>query len=94
MKYIYYKDDDFSLEYEIHDDKLFLHCDVSSWRLSSFKKGLSVFNSFLEEAKSFQIEGVYTLTPNPKFAELLAGKFVKNITIDEKEVKVYKWELR
>lgn len=90
---IVYSDSDFTLECVDKFGAKFLHCEVASWKLSSFKKGLRVFNSFIKNEAESGTKFLITVTPNPKFAELLGGKFVESVEHEGKEYKVYIWEL-
>lgn len=94
MKTTFYRDETFSLEYTLFENIWFIHCEVSDWKPSSLKRGLRVFRKMHEEAARQGIYYLMSITPNPRFCELLAGKFIKKVkSVDGKEYEVYKWEL-
>lgn len=90
----YYQDDDFHLAYIIHKGIAYLHCDVYTWKLSSFKQGLSVFKTMLKDFYNAGILNVISITPNPKFCEVLGGrKYGYAELSDGSKLEVYKWDL-
>lgn len=94
MRTVFYRDDDFTLEYNVWNNIWFIHCDVWNWSVKSLKKGLRVFRSMHKEALEQHATGLMTITPNPKFCQLLAGEFVGKVyDQQQKEYEVYKWEL-
>ena len=90
---IFYQDDDFKLEYQDWNNIWFIHCIVSNWNLKSFKKGLRVFREMHKQALEQKVKGLMTISPNPKFCQLLAGIFVGKVQKDGLEYEVYKWDL-
>lgn len=95
MRKLYYEDEDFRLEYAEMYDEVFLHCIVHNWKLSSLKRGYRIFGQFLNEMTEKAIPRVVTVTPNPKFAQLLGGQFVQMATDDKGEsYEVYQWVLK
>ena len=94
MRTTFFRDEDFSLEYNEWNNIWFIHCEVSNWTKTSFKKGLSVFRAMHKEALEKGITGLMTITPNPKFCKLLAGEYVGNVVDQQSnQYEVYKWEL-
>lgn len=94
MRNIYYQDDSFCFAWSEFAGDIFIHCDVYSWKPSVYKRGLSVFNTFLKDFSDKGIHTIYTVTPNPKFAELMAGEKLVDTIIDGKEYEVFKWVLK
>ena len=93
MRITYYEDDNFCFQYVIYNETVFLHALVSCFKPSVLKKMFFVFNSFLSEMKEKGLTEIYSLTPNPKFCELLGGRFKDIIECNGEEYEVYKWEL-
>lgn len=87
MKHIkYYEDDSFSFLYTEEPEALFLHCYVYEWKLSVLKKMIKVFGEFLNE---FSGKLIMSITPNPKYCEMLGGKVIEEL---DGNLKVVIWE--
>lgn len=91
---IYYRDEDFSLEYELSEGGLLLHCNVNRFTPSVVRNGVSVFAFMLDEAQAAGVEKVYTVTPNPKFAKMFGGTKVNEFSYFGKEYEVIEWDLK
>ncbi len=91
-KTTYYKDDDFILELQWHEGQIFLHCEVSNWKLSSLKRMYSVFKSLLTEVKNLEVDRLITITPNPKFAKLFGGTVISDFEYENTNYEVIIWE--
>ena len=89
---VIYKDDDFKLSYSLFNDMAFLHCRVSNFSPSSLKKGIRELGKFLDSSKEKGINKVATLTENPKFVEMLGGKFYSTIEKDGIKAEMFVWE--
>ena len=94
MRITYYQDEDFCFQYSICEGVLFLHADVFNSKLSAFKRGFSVFREFLLDVQKQGMSEVYSITPNPKFCQLLGGVSMKEIEIEDRKYEVYKWDLK
>ena len=94
MRKTYYKDEDFHLQYVEKYDEVFIHCDVFNWKISSLRKGIRVFAKMLNEFEGKGVPHLVTVTPNPKFVQLLGGQFVSTYVDDGKEYEVYQWVLK
>jgi hypothetical protein len=86
---IFFSDKTFTFEYSEFGGLLFIHCNVSSWKLSVLKRMYKVFGEFVNT-----ISGeFYTITPNPRFAKLFGGEVVRTATLNGIKYEVIKWEL-
>ena len=90
-KIIYYEDDNLCFSYQEFNEHLFLHCTVYEWKLSSFKKMLKVFASFLEEFKN---KTIMAIASDIRFSELFGGKFISEIDVDGRERVVMLWAIQ
>lgn len=91
---VYYRDNDFSLEFEPFGGDLLLHCTVKRFTPAVAKQGILVFGMFLNEAMAGGFERVFTVTPNPKFAKMFGGVPVNTVSYIEKEYEVIEWDLQ
>lgn len=94
MRELFYEDETFKLEYIFKYDEVFIHCIVTDWKLSSFKKGLQVFGQLMNFLDGKGFKRILTVTPNPRFARLLGGKFIEKRIHEGKEYEVYQWVLK
>lgn len=92
-KVVYYEDSDFRFEVETYDRACLLHCEVSKWAPSVLKQMYRVLKKFLAECKDSGVIKVYTVTPNPKYAEVMGGRYTSSITVGGVNYEVYKWDL-
>lgn len=93
-KQTFYDDGNLVLEYEVYAGYAYMHSTIKSWKLSVYKTGCRVLNSFLTHTKEAGLKGVYTISPNPRYCELFGGKYVNSITVEGKQYEVFKWELK
>ena len=91
---IYYRDENFSLEFEKFEGDLLIHCDVTKFTPSAVKQGILVFGMMLNEARAGGFERVFTVTPNPKFAKMFGGVSVNTVNYLGKEYEVIEWDLK
>lgn len=94
MRIIAYEDEDFKLEYTKKYGDIFIHCLVFNWSLSSLKKGKRIFEEFKEKRRKEGVDYLYSVTPNPKFCELLGGHRIGQCAKKNREYEVYRWELK
>lgn len=94
MRITYYKDEDFHLEYVKKYNEVFLHCTVFNWKLSSLRKGFKVFGRMMNEFANSGVSRLVTVTPNPKFVQMMGGQFLHKHYEDNKEYEVYQWVLK
>lgn len=94
MRNTFFEDEDFKLQWDDwKEEKVLIHCEVFNWKLSSFKKGITIFATLQEEMLKKDIKELWTFTPNPKFAALLGGKFIYKGEYLGTEFEVFKWDL-
>ena len=92
-KFLYYKDDDFQIEYQICDTKTIgIHSDVYNFSPRVARKGYLVFSRMEQDFRSQGIELIFTISPNPKFCEMFGGKSIRKIMYGNKECEVLIWE--
>ena len=91
---VYYRDEDFSLEFEKFGGDLLIHCEVTKFSISVAKQGILVFGMMLNEAMAGGFERVFTVTPNPKFARMFGGTTVNTVNYLGKEYEVIEWDLK
>lgn len=92
MKTVYYEDEDFTLQFNEDKGAILIHCEVFNWKLSSLKRGYRVFAEMVEDFSSKGVTHFYSVTPNPRFCELLGGKKLEGFS--ENGYEVYIWELK
>lgn len=92
MRHTFYEDEDFILQYNFDKGQVLIHCEVDKWSLSSLKKGYRIFAEMMDTFRSVGYEKFYTVTPNPKFCELLGGTKIEGFK--ENGHEVYVWELK
>lgn len=90
----YYEDEFSSLSYDMEDDGVILHSEITVWKPSVFKKCLRVLNTLFTELKSKQIYNVVAITPTPKFSKLFGARYLYTITHEGKEYEVVTWDLK
>lgn len=90
FKTVVFSDDDFTFLYSEYEGNLFIHCRVNSWKPSVLKKMYDVFGSFVNTVN----RDFYTVTPNPKFAQLFGGEILYKIEQNGTTYEVIKWELK
>ena len=89
-----YQDESCKLSVEVVSRVAYLHCEVTNWKLSTVRKLYSALKTFLVSCEERDIVQVYTITPNPKFAELGGGRFCGYVTYQDKQYEVFKWALK
>lgn len=90
----YYKDSDFTLEYEVYEGTLLLHCEVNNWTPSVLRRGYSIFADLVENAIKKGYDKLMTVTPNPHFAKMFNGETVRVVYYLGKEYEVIEWDLK
>lgn len=93
LKVTYYKDEDFVFDFELNDEGVFLHCNVSNWKPSVLKRMYNVFASFTLEMEKHNVKNFMTVSPNPKFAKLFGGTVIHKGYIDDVLHEVIQWEV-
>lgn len=93
-KHIFFQDESCKVDIDELNRFVYIHCEVYQWKLSTLKKLYKIIASILEYSRNKGIIGVYTITPNPKFAKMLGGYLVGFIKQDGKEYEVIKWDLK
>jgi len=88
---LFYQDDDFILEWEEWENKLLVHCNVSTWKPSVLKRGYSKFCEILQYSRDCGYEYMFTVSPNPKFARLFGGDAIGTVWYYNKEYEVIVW---
>lgn len=77
---VYYKDENFTFEFERINEYVLIHCECWNWKVSVAKKMYEVFHTFLEEIKQTEETiKVMTISPNPKFCMMFGGKAISTI---------------
>ena len=95
LKQTYYQDNNFSVEYELAENILNLHCNVINFTTNVLRTMNYVFGKLMNEAREKGYEQLMTVTPNPRFAKLFAGKYQDTLVDDTgKEYEVYTWDLK
>jgi hypothetical protein len=88
----FYKDNDFHFEYEIADNVIGLHAKVNRISHNKLKDWYSILNTFLYRVREAGEYQIFSVSPNPKFCELMGGRYVKSIIgPDGKQYEVYQW---
>jgi hypothetical protein len=91
---VYYKDEDFCVEFEFYNGGLLLHCTVNRISPSILKLGYQVFANIGIEASEAGLSRMFTVTPNPKFARMFGGTSVNKFTLNDIEYEVIEWALK
>ena len=90
----FYEDEDFNIETNIYESFLVLHCTVTNWKPSVLRMGLLQFARLEQWAIDQGFERMITITPNPKFVEILGGQTVEEFEYENKQYKVVVWDLK
>lgn len=90
---IYYEDETVRFHYNIVNDNVFIHCDISKFTHSILKNHIKVFGKFLNEMQNKGYDVIYSLTTNNKYVELMGGEYITTLQADGNERSLYKWEL-
>ena len=89
-----YKDDSFSLVLKSIGEEHHIHCKCWNWKLSTLKMMYKVAADFEKRALDLGIKEVYSISPNPKFCEMLGAEMlVKPEGCLDEEYEVMKWVL-
>lgn len=91
---VYYRDENFSLEFEWFGGDILLHCTVNKFSVEIVKQGYIVFGMMLNECKDAGVNRVFTVTPNPKFSRMFGGVKVNELEYLEKKYEVIEWDLK
>ncbi len=89
---IYYRDEDFTLEFEWYNKSILLHCEVRKFTPSVAKQGYAVLASLLDECREAGVKQVMAVLSNHKFAKMYGGKKVNEIEYLGKIYEVIIWE--
>src|SRR5574343_1202875 len=92
-KEVLYQDVNCSLSVEVVSRVAYLHCEVVNWKLATAKTLYSALKTFLASCEERDIVQVYTITPNPRFAEMYGGRHAGHVTYEGKQYEVFKWDL-
>ena len=90
----YYEDEGFTFLIQQFNDRLVMHCEVHTWKLSVLKKIYEVFHTLQMEARALGIMSLVAITQNSRFTSLFNGVEVETIVVQDKEFKVIKWDLK
>lgn len=91
---IFYQDSDFNIGIEEYGNSLLLHCEVFNWKPSVLRRGYSQFARLEKYAKDKGYEKMFTVTPNPKFVNLLCGQTVNRFEYEGIFYEVVIWDLK
>lgn len=92
--YKLYQDDDIDASFDFYDRRACLHCNIKKWDVRTLRKCYKELGRFLLEMEKEGALAVYTISPNPKFCELMGGVYCSTIQYEGKPYGVYKWELK
>lgn len=92
---VFYKDDTFSLEYEIlNSETVVVHMYVNSFTHNKvrqwYREAVKLYNHMKQEG---YVE-IITASPNPRFVQLFNGEKLFSINHDGKVYEVFKWDLK
>lgn len=93
-KLVLYEDMNCHLSVEVVSRVAYLHCEVFNWKVSTARRLYSALNTFLLSCEERDIVQVYTITPNPRFAEMYGGRHCGYVKYQEKDYEVFKWDLK
>lgn len=93
IRNMFYKDDDFNVETQIHGDCVFLHVHVDVWSLSVIKRMYRVYAELEDTCVKAGFSRMATITPNPKFVKLFGGRTIETLTINNEHMEVIVWDL-
>lgn len=94
LKQVYFENEDYKFEYERIENLVVIHCTVSNWKPSALKHGYQTFGKFLNDMEESGVTEVITISPNPRFCQLLGGRYMASIYKDEIKYEVFKWDLK
>lgn len=94
LKQTYFKNEDYHLEYQVVGLCANIHCTVYNWKPSALKHGYNIFGKMLNEFADKGLEYVITISPNPRFCELMGGELSHTVDYNGEVYGVYKWELK
>ena len=90
----FYRDESMQASFEIWEGRAFLHCNVYKWNAKTLRTCYRVLGQMLDKFTEMNLEAAYTISPNPKFCELMGGRYCSDIMYEDKPYGVYKWELK
>jgi len=93
IKDVYYEGEDFKLSITVVNNEVFLHCLVYDWKLSSLRKGFKIFGRMMKELKENGFNEIYSISPNPKFCEMMGGRSIGILEKEGLTYEVFKWDL-
>ena len=93
-KQLYFKNDDFNIEYQIYLDSIFIHAEVVNWNPRVAKKGYIVFTKMQKEFKNKGYNQFISISPNPEFCKMYGGTSIQKINYENKEYEVMVWDLK
>lgn len=92
---VFYKDDTFSLEYQILDSEtIVIHMYVESFTHNTVKKWYREAVRLCEEVKDKGFTQIITASPNPRFVQMFNGEKLYDIEHNGKVYEVFKWDLK
>lgn len=92
---VFYKDDTFSLEYQILDSEtIVVHMHVKSFTHNTVKKWYREAVKLCNEAREQDFKQIITASPNPRFVQMFNGEKLYDIEHNGKVYEVFKWDLK
>ena len=91
---VYFKNEDFCVEFEFYNGGLLLHCTVERLTPRVLRLGYQVFANIGIEASDAGLKKMFTVTPNPRFVEMFGGTSVNKFTLNDIEYEVMEWDLK
>ena len=93
-KQLYFKNNDFKLEYQVYLDSVFIHTEVINWNPRSAREGYIVFAKMQKEFKNEGCSRFISISPNPEFCKMYGGYSLQKINYENKEYEVMVWDLK
>lgn len=87
------ENEDFTIRVEEREGLYFLHCDCYSWSLSVLKRLYREAATIEAEVRALDIKVVYSISPNPKFCEILGAINIGQLEEHGITYEVMEWEL-
>ena len=92
---VFYRDDTFSLEYQILDSEtIVVHMYVKSFTHNTIKRWYREAVRLCAEARDWGFIQIITASPNPRFVQMFNGEKLYDLEHDGKNYEVYKWDLK
>lgn len=91
---VFYRDDNFSLEYERLLSKVVVHLSVENFSHSVMRKIYREAVRFESEMWNQGVEEIVTFTPNPTFARMLVGEKRSELEYEGVIYEEFVWDLK